>query len=101
MRTTTRGSSSTSQTQDARQRQVEGNFARQKLPEDSNKRLKKKDYDRPDVIAAKNAELENFFKFNVIKSMPCAPRGAEVMRTTWVITMREPVIGMIGSTVIV
>ena len=29
-----------------------------KLPEDSNKRLKKKDYDRQDVIAAKNAELK-------------------------------------------
>ena len=28
-----------------------------KTPEDNNRQLKKKDYDRPDVIAAKNAEL--------------------------------------------
>ena len=26
-----------------------------------------------------------FLKFNVIKSMPRAPRGAEVMRTKWVV----------------
>ena len=31
-------------------------------------------------------ELEKFFKFNVIKSVPHAPWGAEIMRTTWVIT---------------
>ena len=60
-----------------------------KLPEDSNKRLNKKDYDRPGVIAAKNEELEKFFKFNFIKSVPRAPRGAEVMRTTWVITEKS------------
>ena len=60
-----------------------------KLPEDSNKRLKKKEYDRPDLIAAKNAELEKFLKFNVIKSVPRAPRGVEVMRTTWVITEKS------------
>ena len=56
-----------------------------KLPEDSNKRLNKKDYDRPDIIAAKKTEIEKFFQFNVIKSVPCAPRGAEVMRTKWVV----------------
>ena len=60
-----------------------------KLPEDSNKRLRKKDYDRPDVIAAKKAELEKFFKFNVIKSVPHAPRNTEDMRTTWVITEKS------------
>ena len=53
-----------------------------KKPEENNRRLKKKDYDRPDIIVGKNAELEKFFKFNVIKSVPRAPRGAEVMRTT-------------------
>ena len=68
-----------------------------KLPEDSNKRLRKKDYDRPDVIAAKNAELEKFFKFNVIKSVPRAPRGAEVMRTTWVITEKSDNMSKTGS----
>ena len=50
-----------------------------KLPEDSNQILRKKDYDRPDVIAAKKEELEKFFKFNVIKSVPRAPRNAEVI----------------------
>ena len=48
-----------------------------KTPEDNNRRLKKKDYDRSDVIAAKNAELEKFLKFNVIKSVHHAPRGEE------------------------
>ena len=46
-----------------------------KTPEDNNRRLKKKDYDRSDVIAAKNAELN--LKFNVIKSVHHAPRGEE------------------------
>ena len=49
-------------------------------------RLRKQDYDRPDVILAKNEELEKFFKFNVIKTVPQAPRNANIMRTTWVIT---------------
>ena len=70
-----------------------------KLPEDSNKRLRKKDYDRPDVIAAKNADLEKFFKFNVIKSVAHAPRGAEVMRTTWVITEKSDNISKTGSNI--
>ena len=49
-----------------------------KTPED-NRILKEKDYDRPDVIAAKKAKLEKFFKFNVIKSVLCSEgrRGDE------------------------
>ena len=31
------------------------------------------------LLQQKNAELEKFFKFNIIKSVPRAPRGAEVM----------------------
>ena len=30
------------------------------------KKLTKKDYNRPDVIDAKQTELEKFFKFNVV-----------------------------------
>ena len=59
----------------------------------------KKDYDRPDVISAKKAELEKFFKFNVIKSVPRAPRHAEVMRTTWVITEKSDNMSKTGSKV--
>ena len=70
-----------------------------KLPEDSNKRLRKKDYDRPDVIAAKKAELEKIFKFNVIKSVPRASRNAEVMRTMWVITEKTDNMSKTGSKV--
>ena len=68
-----------------------------KTPEDSNRRLKKKDYDRPDIIAAKKAELEKFFKFNVIKSVPHAPRGAEVMRTMWVINEKVDNLSKTGN----
>ena len=52
----------------------------------SNKKLKKKDYTRPDVIKAKQTELEKFFKFNIVETVPHAPGGAEIMRTTWVVT---------------
>ena len=55
-----------------------------KTPDNNNRRLTKKEYNRPDIIAAKKTELEKFFKFNVIQSVPRAPWGAEVMRTTWV-----------------
>ena len=67
-----------------------------KTPE-GNRRLKKKDYDRTDVIAAKKAELEKFFKFNVIKSVPQAPRGAEVMRTTCFINKKVDNLSKTGS----
>ena len=52
---------------------------------------------RKKIIAAKNAELEKFFKFNVIKSVPRSPRGSEVMRTTWVITEKSDNMSKTGS----
>ena len=58
-------------------------------PDDNNRKLTKKEYNRPDVIAAKKTELEKFFKFNVIKSIPHAPWGAEVMWTMWVINEKN------------
>ena len=70
-----------------------------KLTEDRSKRLKKKDFDRPDVISAKKAELEKFFKFNVIKSVPRVPRHSEIMRTTWVITEKSDNMSKTGSKV--
>ena len=42
-------------------------------------RLRKKDYDRPDVVLAKKEELDKFFKFSVIKTVPKAPKNAEIM----------------------
>ena len=57
-----------------------------KSKEDTNKKLMKKDYNRPDVIAAKQTELEKFMKFNVIETVPHAPWGAKIMKTTWVVT---------------
>ena len=57
-----------------------------KTQDENNRKLTRKDYNRPDVIVAKKIELDKFFKFNVIKSVPHAPWGAKIMRTTWVIT---------------
>ena len=62
-------------------------------------RLRKQDYDRPDVILAKKEELEKFFKFNVIKTVPQAPRNANIMRTTWVITEKPDNMTKTGSKV--
>ena len=44
------------------------------------KKLTKKDYNRPDVIDAKQTELEKFFKFNVVEEVSHAPWGAKTMR---------------------
>ena len=69
-------------------------------PEDSSKRLGKKDFERPDIILAKKEELEKLFKrHNVIKSVPCAPKHSEIMRTTWVITEKTDNMSKTGSTV--
>ena len=57
-----------------------------KTSDDNNRKLTRTEYNRPDVIVVNQTELEKFFKFNVIKSVTHAPWGAEVMRTTWVIT---------------
>ena len=43
-----------------------------KTQDDNIRKLTRKDYNRPDVIVAKKTELEKFFKFNVIKSVPHA-----------------------------
>ena len=50
------------------------------------KKLTKKDYNRPDVIEAKQTELEKFSKCNIVEIVPHALWGAEIMRTTWVVT---------------
>ena len=42
-----------------------------KTPDNNNRRLTKKEYNRPDVIVAKNM----FFRFNVIKSIPPCSEG--------------------------
>jgi hypothetical protein len=68
-------------------------------PQDSTKRLGKKDFDISDVKLAKKEELENFFKFNVIKSVSCVPKYSEVMRTTWVITEKTDNMSKTGSKV--
>ena len=57
-----------------------------KTQDENNRKLTRKHYNGPDAIVPKKTELEKFFKFNVIKSVPHAPWGAEIMRTTWVIT---------------
>ena len=44
-------------------------------PEDNNRWLKKKDYDRPDIIAEKKAELEKFFKFKCHKICASCSEG--------------------------
>ena len=44
-----------------------------KTQEDKKRKLTKKDFNRPDVIIAKQTELETLFKFNVIKTVPHAP----------------------------
>ena len=67
--------------------------------EDSNKKLTKKDCNRHDVIEAKPTELEKFFKFNVIETVPSAPWGAEVMRTTWVVTEKTDHLSKTGNKV--
>ena len=51
-----------------------------KTQDENNRKLTRKDYNRPEVIVAKKTELEKFFKFNVIKSVPHAPWVAEIMR---------------------
>ena len=65
--------------------------------ETSNKKLTKKDYKRPDVIEAKQTELEKFFKFNVVETVPNAPWGDEIMRTTWVVTEKTDHLSKTGS----
>ena len=60
-----------------------------KTEETGSVRLRKKDYDRPDVVLAKKEELDKFFKFSVIRTVPKAPKNSEIMRTTWVI-MEKP-----------
>ena len=65
--------------------------------ETSNKKLTKKDYKRPDVIEAKQTELEKFFKFNVIETVPNDPWGDEIMRTTWVVTEKTDHLSKTGS----
>ena len=60
-----------------------------KTEETGSVRLRKKDYNRPDVVSAKKEELDKFFKFSVIKTVPKAPKHSEIMRTTWVI-MEKP-----------
>ena len=42
-------------------------------------------------------ELIKFFKFNIIKSVPHAPWGAEIMQTTWVITEKTDNLSKTGS----
>ena len=49
-----------------------------KTKEDTNKKLTKKDYNRPDINAAKQTKLEKFMKFNVIETVPHAPWGAKL-----------------------
>ena len=61
------------------------------------KKLTRKEYNRPDVIVAKQTELEKFFKFNIIRSVPNAPWGAEIIRTTWVITEKTDNLSKTGS----
>ena len=68
-----------------------------KTSDDNNRKLTRKEYNRPDVIVAKQTELEKFFKFNVIKSVPHTPLGAEVMRTTWVFTEKADNLSKTGS----
>ena len=68
-----------------------------KTPDDNNRKLTRKEYNRPDVIVAKQTELEKFDKFNVIKSVPHSPWGAEIMRTTWVITEKTDNLSKPGS----
>ena len=68
-------------------------------PQDSSKRLGKKDFDRLDVKLAKKEELAKFFKFNVIKSVSCVPNHSEVMRTTWVVTEKTDNMSKTGSKV--
>ena len=62
--------------------------------ETSNKKLTKKDYNRPDIIEAKQTELEKFFEFNAIETVPW---GAEIMRTTWVVTEKTDHLSKTGS----
>ena len=68
-----------------------------KTSDDNNRKLTMKEYNRPDIIVAKQTELEKFFNFNVIKSEPHAPWGAEIMRTTWVITEKTDNLSKTGS----
>ena len=68
-----------------------------KTSEDSNRRLKKKIMTDLTLLRWKKAELEKFFKFNVIKSLPHAPRCGEVMRTTWVINEKVDNLSKKGS----
>ena len=49
-----------------------------KTSDDNNRKLTRKEYNRPEVIVAKQTDLEKFFKFNVIKSVPHDPWGAEL-----------------------
>ena len=68
-----------------------------KTSDDNNRELTGKEYNKPDVIVAKQTELEKVFKFNVIKSVPHAPWGAEVMRTTWIHTEKTDNLSKTGS----
>ena len=57
------------------------------------------DYNRPNIIKAKQTELEKFWKFNVIETVPRATWGAEIMRTTWVVTEKMDHLSNTGSKV--
>ena len=70
-----------------------------KTQEDKNRKLMRKDFNRPYVIVAKQTELEKFFKLNVIKMVPHAPWGAEIMQTTWVVTEKTDHLSKTESTV--
>ena len=41
-----------------------------KTQDENNRKLKRKDYNRPDLIVAKKTELEKFCKFNVVNLYP-------------------------------
>ena len=68
-----------------------------KTQDDNNRKLTRKEYNRPDIIVARQTELEKFFKFNVIKFVPHAPWGEEIMQTTLVITEKTDNLSKTGS----
>ena len=43
--------------------------------------------------------MENFYSFNVVQRVDYAPRYAEIMRTTWVVTEKSDNLSKSGSTV--
>ena len=65
--------------------------------ETSNKKLKKKDYNRPDDIKTKQSELKKFFKFSVVETVLHTLWGAEILHTTWVVPDHGDHVNMTGS----